>query len=405
MLNEYLPNSLLKEEQESRSWLIKNVEKDDTWLGGNLIVPFKSAQASAIRLGGLVAAGSIQKDVYQRGSITTQPEAWGSLEFNHRDLMEHGKLSEQNLLRILPDMVDDFSDYMKTVTNLQFLNGPSFATLTADGTIAGLMTVNRPDRFVLNQLVYVDDDDSAPTSGYVDSINMETKVIHLVTTLGGAVDVDLSGYAVAQNAKVYFDGYLTQTFTSLKSSLLSAANGGSATLYSKTKTTAPYLQAIQVNGAAWSKATILDDIFDGFTDVKVFGKGRPDTFLCGVKILGWIMQALEVNKGAFHIVPDSEKVTAFGWSEIKIRGVKGLLTVVGLVEMDDDWATYLDMRALKLYSNGFFRKRINPDGREYFETRNTTGFTYIVDMCFFGDLVLLRPSYCGVVRNIPYTAG
>lgn len=55
MLNEYLPNELLKEEMIKRDYLLTNVDKDDSWLGGNLIVPFKAAGASSISAGQLSA--------------------------------------------------------------------------------------------------------------------------------------------------------------------------------------------------------------------------------------------------------------------------------------------------------------------------------------------------------------
>ena len=78
------------------------------------------------------------------------------------------------------------------------------------------------------------------------------------------------------------------------------------------------------------------------------------------------------------------------------------LKFVGIQEMDDDIVIYLDWRALKFYSNGFFRKRKSPDGIEYFEVRATTGFQYIVDVCLFGELVLQRPSYCGIMYGVSY---
>ena len=35
MLNEYLPNKLLKEELIKRDYILTNVKKDDNWKGGN----------------------------------------------------------------------------------------------------------------------------------------------------------------------------------------------------------------------------------------------------------------------------------------------------------------------------------------------------------------------------------
>lgn len=92
MLNDFLPNELLKEELVKRDFLLNKIEKDDTWIGasgstgngGNLIVPFKAAGASSVSYGQLTASNDVAEDNYVRGQISTQPEVWGSMLFNHR---------------------------------------------------------------------------------------------------------------------------------------------------------------------------------------------------------------------------------------------------------------------------------------------------------------------------------
>ena len=402
MLNEYLPNSLLRDELIKRDWILQNVEKDNSWAGGSLIVPFKAAGASSVSFGSLTAQTDVAEDSYVRGSITTQPEAWGTMIFNHRDLMEHGKVSEQNLLKILPDTVEDFLSYMKQCVSLSFLNGASFADVTdATDAATGIMVVDRPERFEIGMKVALDDDDSGAANYYVTAVNINTAAVTLSSTRGGAA-ANVSAYSVAQNAKFYFDGSQSNGFTSLKSSLLSSVNGGSATLYGETKTAYPYLQSINVSGASITAANILDSIFDAYVTVKNRGKGNPNKIVMSYKNLGSIMKLLETQKGAYHINQTSKKVETYGWTEIDVIGVKGQLSVVGIFEIDDDWMGLLDLRALKIYSNGFFRKRMSPDGTEYFEIRATTGYSYLVDVCFFGDLVLQRPSYCGIIHGISY---
>jgi len=406
MLNEYLPNELLKEEMVKRDWILTNVEKDNSWKGGNLIVPFKAAGASSVAFGSLTGSTDIAEDSYVRGSITTQPEVWGSMIFNHRDLMEHDKLSEQNFLKLLPDTVEDFLQYMKMVVSLNLLNGAAFATVTdSTSNASGIMIVDRPERFVLGQKVSLVDSDTTGTSYYVIAINMNTAAVTFSATRGGSA-ANLSSYTAAASAVSYFDGSQSNGLTSLKASLLSAANTsggvtGSSTLYGQTKTAYPYLQSINVSGASVNGSNILDTIFDAFTTIKNRGKGNPNKVVMSYKNLGAIMKLLETNKGAYHIDQTGTRVNVYGWTEIDITGVKGGLTVVGIQEMNDDSIYFLDMRALKFYSNGFFRKRVSPDGIEYFEPRATTGYTYIVDTCLFGDLVLLRPSYCGILYGIP----
>jgi len=403
MLNEYLPNELLKEEFVKRDYLLSKIEKDDSWLGGNLVVPFKAAGASSVAFGGLTAGNDIAEDKYVRGGVSGHKEVWGSMIFNHRDLMEHDQISEQNFLKILPGTVEDFLDYMKNVVSVNLLNGAHFAKLIADGDASGNITVDRPDRFMIGQKVSVDDDNSTATTGYVISIDMNTKVINLVTTRGGATPADFSGYTVAQNAKCYNDGAQANSFSSLRGALLSAANGGDSTLYGVTKTLYPYLQAINVSGADITASNIMEKIFDALTQIRQFGKGNPTDVVMSYTNLSSCIKRIEASKGAFNVVPGSQRASQFGWTEIEVGSVaKGSLKLVGVQEADDDIIMFLDWRALKFYSNGFFKKRRSPDGIEYFEQRATTGYTYIVDMCLFGEIVVQRPSYCGILHSIAY---
>lgn len=400
MLNEYLPNELLKEELIKRDFVLSTVDKDDNWKGGNLVVPFKAAGASSVAFGGLSASNDIAEDKYIRGGIATQPEVWGSMIFNHRDLMEHDKISEQNLLKILPDTVDDFLDYIKNVTSVALLNGAHFAKTTAANTVNnGLIVVDRPDRFVLNQKVIV----AAATNatGYVSTIDINTKNVLLVTTRGGATPVDFSANNVASGAKCYNDGFQSGSFSAMRDALLSSANGGSAALYGQTKTSAPYLQAINVDGSTVTAANIVESCFNAFTQTRLYGKGRPTDIVMSLRNLGFVMAVIEASKGAYNVQPGSQKASQYGWTEIMIGSVTSqMLKFVGVQEMDDDIIMLLDWRGWKFYSNGFFRKRKSPDGIEYFETRATTGYQYIVDVCLFGDLVCLRPSYQGILFGV-----
>ena len=403
MLKQYAPNELFREEMIKRDWFLKTFERDDTWLSGDLLVPFKGASASSIKAGSLVTDTDIAESVYVKGSITSQPEIWGALIFNEKDLMRHGKINEQNFLKLLPGEIEDFLQFMQMGVSLAFTNGPKLATATDDTNRAtGIYIVNRVERFELGQKLMIDDDNSAALAVYVIAINMETDAVTFSLTRGGAA-ADLTAYTVAQNAVFYIDGMDVgaNQLTSLKSSLLSAANGGSATLYGQTKLAYPYLQAINISGATISASNILDKLFEAQTKIRNKGKGNPDTLVMSYKHLGSILAKLEALKGAFRMA-DSMKASQFGWTEVEIVGVKGSLKVVAIQEMDDDYICVLDKSAIKIYSNGFFKKRVGPDGLEYFTQRATSGYKYIVDLCFFGDAVLERPSRCGIIYAISY---
>lgn len=417
MLNDYLSNPLLKEEMVKRDYLLNKIEKDDGWIGvsgtngangGALVVPFKAAGASSVSYGQLTASNDIADDIYVRGTISQQPEFWASMQFYGRDLMEHGKISEKNFLKILPDTIDDFMAYIKGVVSVNLLNGAHFAKLTAASTsAAGLIVVDRPDRFVVNQKVVVAATAPSTITAYVKSININTRTITLVTTRAGVTLINFSANNSPLGAKVYNDGAQTAPFSSVRDALLSAANGGSATLYGVTKTDYPYTQAINIDGTGATASNLLDKIFNGFTDTRKFGKGAPTDVVMSYSNFGVCMKLIEVSKGAFNVVPNSMKAEVYGWTEIMVGSVTSQpLKLVAVQEMDDDLIYFIDWKAMKFYSNGFFRKNISPDGNEFYVERAQTGYKYIIDICLFGDLVVNRPSYCGVMYgiDIDYTA-
>jgi hypothetical protein len=403
MLNDYLPNELLKEELVKRDYLLSKIEKDDSWKGGPLIVPFKAAGASSVAFGSLTAEDDIAEDKFVRGQVDNQVEVWGSMIFNHRDLMEHDMISEQNFLKILPGAVEDFMDYLKNVVSTNLLNGAHFAKLTAAVSAnTGNIVVDHPDRFVIGQKVKLVDG-SSDITGYVKTINMNTKTVNLVTTRGGSTVLDFSGAeALDVGAKAYNVGADSTSFSSLREALLSSANGGTSTLYGQTKTAYPYLQAINVDGSSVTASNILEKIFDAFVTIRTLGKGNPTSVIMSYTNWASALKVVEASKGSFNVTPGSQSASQYGWSEIQIGGIKGTLSLVAVQECDDDVIKFVDWRALKFHSNGFFRKRKSPEGQEYYEIRATTGYQYIIDVCLFGEMVVIRPSYCGIMYGISY---
>lgn len=406
MLNEYLAEDLLRTEYDKRDYIMSKVEKDDSWKGGSYIVPFEGAFASTAQFGTLAASGDISEYAYVRGSIAGYKELWGSLVFNDRDLVEHdGKIKESTFLKILPNQIEQFMNYMKMVSSIQMGTGPHMAKVDVDGTAGGVLGVDKVDRFQLGQKLVLDDDNSAEVTVYVIAINVNDETITVSATRGGAA-LDVSAYTVAQNAKLFHPGAEPSQllgFTSLRSALLSSANGGGSTLHGQTKTAYPFLQAKNVSGASINASNILEKMFDAYTSVKSVAVGSADTFLMSYKNLGSAMKLIETQKGGFKVTPTATKASQYGWTEIEITSVKGTLKLVGIQEMDDDIIPIIDWSALKFASNGMFRKRKNPgNGNEFYEVRATSGYTYIVDVALFGDLVVRAPNRCGIIHGISY---
>ena len=409
MLNEYLTMDLMKEELIKRDWLLSNIEHDSGWKGGTLPVPFYGTMASSIKAGGLTSASDVSKHKYVRGEVSDYQEVWGTLRFEQKDLMEHdGKVNEKSFLKILPNQVEDFSQVMKEQLSKMLTTGPVVATVTdATNALTGVMIVDRVERFMLDQKLILDDNNSAQTNVYVTAINLNTNAVTLSATRGGAA-ADLSAYAVTNAAKFYFDGTLeagavANSFQSLKGALLSAANGGDANLYGQSKLAYPYLQAININGSSITAANINSKIFEAYNTIRQKARGNANTVLMSYKHLGSLMALIETQKGAFKVTATSEKASLYGWTEIMFTSVKGTLKVVAIQEMDDDVIMFLDMTAFKFYSNGeMLRKRTAPDGKQYYEVREETGYYYLVDICTFGELVVHAPTKCGIIYGISY---
>lgn len=407
LLNDYLPLDLLKNEYMKRDYLLTKCNMDESWKGGDLIVPFEGQHASSVEFGQLASSTDISEYDYVRGSITTQPEVWGSLVFNHKDLVQHdGKIPESTFLRILPGQVDAFMTYMKMAVSVHLMGGPHFAKATADTDLAnGKIAVDRIDRFSLSQKLYLDDDNSNAAAYYVTAININDKTVTLSATRGGAA-ANISAYTTAQNAKFYHPGTEPGTsagMTSLRSQLLSSANGGASTLFGQTKTSYPFLQCPNIDGSGVTATNILDKIFDGYVTRMTYGKGgKAPEVVMSFKHFGSILKLLETAKGPYNVSPNSRKANPYGWAEIEVGSVGGqALKLVGVQECDDDVIYYLDWDSVTFYTNGLFKRRKSPDGKEFFESRATTGYTYILDHCLFGDLVCTAPWKNAIMHSIP----
>jgi hypothetical protein len=207
--------------------------------------------------------------------------------------------------------------------------------------------------------------------------------------------------------KLFYDGVYDaagnhNTFISMRQALLSSANGGLAALHGVQKTAYPILQAVNINGATITASNILNALFDAYTEVRRRTKGRATEYLMSLKNYGSIMKQLELQKGEFRVV-EEPKESLFGWMEMKIANVTGqVVKFVGIQEMDDDIIPLVDWRSITFRSNGYFRKRISPDGREYYETRAQSGYQYIVDCLLFGEMEYKKPGHSAIIHSIAY---
>ncbi len=414
MLNEYLYYELLFEEMVRRNYFLQKVQKDTNWKGGNLVVPFEGNMATSYSYGQLTADTDIHEYNYVRGGVSTYKEIWGSMIWQAKDLIEHvpeaarakGYINKQSFLKNIHYQLKKFVEGMEDAVSVNLLSGNWFAKLTSDATANnGTIIVDRIERFSIGQKVVIQDSLATNQTGYVRTININTKTVVLYSARTGGAVLDFSAgnaQTVANTSSLYYDNAQTaaNAFTSMRLQLLSAANGGSASLFGQTKLSYPHLQAINVSGSTVTATNILDKLFDAWTTIKTIGKGNATDVLMSYKHLGSIMKLLEAGAGAYRHV--HTKVSAYGYTEILLTGVKGDLLIVGIQEMDDDIIYFMDWDAVTLHSNGFFEKHADPEGKAYFVKRNTTGYQYIVDIRFYGELVCHHPSHCGVMYSISY---
>jgi hypothetical protein len=406
MLNEYLPNRMIMEELVKRDWFLSNLEIDNGWQGSKIIVPFKGAGASTVEFGQLAEVTDISQSVYVRGEIPTYVEAWASLLFNHRDLLDaEGKIPEATFLKILPGEVDAMVDYFKQVVSTSLGAGSHFAKAVEAGTAGGELEVDHVDRFQIGQKVELKDGAEATIVAYVRSIDVNstssggTGTVTLYDARTGGSPKNLSTLAVG--SKCYHPGALAGSFTSIREVLLSVANGGSADVHGVSKLAYPILQAVNINGASVTASNILDKLFDGYTEVRRKAKGNANTIVMSFKHLGSIMKLIETQKGPFAVTKQPS-ASLYGWTELEVTSVKGSLKLIGLIELDDDVIMYLDLKSMVFRTRGGFRKRKSPEGKEYFEIRGVDGFKYVVDMCLFGQLEVNAPGHNAIMHSISY---
>lgn len=322
--------------------------------------------------------------------------------------MDHsGRIPEDTFLKILPDTIEDYMSYMKMVVSIQLGTGPHFAVARGDGTTAGTIEVSRIDRFCLRQKITLVSDTAPATDFYVIAIDVNTTrttgTITVSATRDGAA-ADVSAFTAADNTQFFTDDADQEAFTSIRSVLLSPANGGASTVHGVSKLSSPFLQAINIDGTGWTQANILDSIFDAYTAVRQKAKGMADRVIMSYENLGAVLKRLQNQgnlQGHYQLSEQGRKASVYGWDEICVTSVKGTLKIVGIQEWDDDIVAFLDMKSMVFRSNGFFKKRKNPEGHEFFEVRNQTGYQYIVDTCLFGELEINKPGHNAIVYGIP----
>ncbi len=393
LLKRYTNEKVLDNEFTKLSYIWANCEKDKSWRGGTYEVPIEESGFSSIAFGALTADTDIGEMDVALGTAS-MIELSGSLLVREADLYRHGDM-EQSYLKIMPEKMEEFLKFMQQSVSMQFLAGGYLAKATADGEADGEITVDKPHLFRNGMKVAIDDGNDTEATGYVRSINLETKKLLIYDARSGGSVVNLSTYTTSQSAVVRIIGTGSEKFLSLPEALLSAANGGSDTIYGKTKASYTALQALAASGSAWTAETIVDDIlkqYYSFSDVR--GPENYKEILVSFGTFKNISKLLETGKRA-HIV---DKKAGVGFNSVDIVGAEGMAKIVALRDMPNDKIYFGDTSKIKFAGAEPFKKKLY-NGEEFFMKRGTTGPEYISDIMLRGNF-FVKPAQWGVVHSV-----
>jgi hypothetical protein len=392
LLKRYLAEGVIENEFTKMSYIWQNCQKDKSYRGGTGEMPLVEAGFSSVQFGSLASASDIAEAQVAMGTFTMK-ELFGSILVREADLYKHADM-EQSYLSIMPERLNEFVKYMQELVSVQVLAGSRLDLATANGDASGNITVSKPHLFRIGMKVTVDDDNSSAVSGYIRAININTGVLTIYDARSGGSVVDLSGYTTAQNAIVQVVGQASESFTSLKSYILPAAQGGSASAYGLTKADYTVLQSLEASGSAWTANTILDDLLTAyytFTDKR--GNIFPEIYV-GSGIMKNIAKVLATTQRATIM----DKKAGYGWNSVNLISAEGEAKIVCLRDMPRDVVYFGDMKKVKFCGAEPFKKKMYDD-KEFFMVRETTGVSMITDIALRGEFTV-NPSQWGAVYAV-----
>jgi hypothetical protein len=238
-------------------------------------------------------------------------------------------------------------------------------------------------------------------TGYVKSIDPNTKEVRIVETMKGTDYIDLTAYKATEQAKVYLPGALASGFTSLKKQLLPASLGGSDTFFGVDKADATILNANRYDGSSMTSTNFLDKLFEFYLDTLYVGKmGNANEALMNLKHLGKIIPKLEGSR-RFAV---ADKSAGYGFRKVTLIGPEGgEFTITGVRDMPTDLIYMLDWNTIKVFSDQFIERIKNPDGLEYYTERvagANGGYRHICDHRLYAEAAVLKPSANGVIYGV-----
>lgn len=409
LIKRYQPMDLFVEEMKKRNYVWSKCKKKSGWVrGATLVVPFEGGEYNSLSYGALTDTTDVGSMTAVQGTLAGPKELWGTMKFAEADL-DATKSLEAAFATLVPKKTSQFVERMTGRASIDMLNGfvasiksvsPVNGTDNNDDPVNGIVYIDHPEYLTIGERVNVDDDDSAvlTSAAYVVAIDYNTRLVTVQNARTGGTAVDLSIYTQGQNARIYTVGGATAGFTSLRSQLLSAANGGTSTQFGVTKATYPFLQSLNFNGASITAANILDVVNDFFFDVKALGKGNTTEILMSWKNWKNCAQSLQSQKRFMQ----GERKGGNGYNSLSLMGPENDFMITAVREIADDTMFILDWDVIQFHGDQFFERKRHLNGEEYFLERATSGYSYLQDIKLVGDIICVAPSYCGIVHSINY---
>lgn len=399
LLKRYLKEEIIENTMQEKSYIWKNITKENDWYGGVLEIPVQGNGLNTIQMGSLAALTDIAEYQGAIGTVAAHKEMTMSAIFREGDLSREVN-KEATYIDKISGMIESLSKKSAEQIGANLVRGQgvlSFAS--ANGTAGGLITVPNPEYFEPGMKVSIIDNDTAKVDGYVRLVDINSGVLTIYNARTAGAVVDLSLYTVAQQARVVVIGSGTEAFLDLKTALLTAANGGSDTLYGLTKAAYLPLQAFQTSGSAFTANTILDDLLGAFYKCRKLGRGDQTELWVSYGIFKNIAKKLEQAR---HYQVEV-KSAGYGFSSVSLIGNEGAVKIVALREMPDDTAYIMDMTGLKFKGMALKKKLYGENNQEYFVDRQTTGVSFVTDMVLRGDIVV-QPQKLGCIFSIAAAA-
>lgn len=407
LLKRYQPYNLIMEEMKRRNYFWNKVKKKTGWApGSTMTIPFEGGEYSSMAFGALTDSSDVANMTAVAGTLSTQPELWGTMKFAERDLDAATDL-EKAFATLVPAKTKQFVERMTDRVSMSLLHGHVariYATWNgadADDATNGVVYVDHPERFTLGERIYIDDDNSSPiTTAYVTAIDRDTHLITVKDARSAGAAVNLSSYVdEAQNPRIFLVGGVSSGFTSLRSQILSSANGGAATQFGETKTAYPILQGQNFSGDDITADNILEVVNDYFFDTARFGSGNASEIIMSYKNFKNCVAGLQANNKRYS---QGDKSAGYGFRSIELMGPENDYKITGLKDLDDKEMYIIDWSTLTFHGHEFFQRKRHFNGEEFFLERATSGFNYLIDIKLQGDLVCSAPSHNGVIHSISY---